>query len=372
FDNKVSDKMYERRIASPNGEDYIYVFYNEKMGSYVLLIYNIIQQAVATPIICHGYTIFPNGELAYFKAEDEPTKHHVVQIWQTPFTAGEQVKSEHADHYLYKVGNKDIVRAMSECRQIIILSTKEDSYSDLYDDIVKKCTDVLDSYYWIDKNDAYQLDDPIRQIKQTANSAIEEYEKKIRIQRNTQEEITRVNDRATEVFKKVERGTFANINDFVDSLSELRKLRGEIISLREMRYTDLDLVERLEEQAGKSYETLSQNCVEFLLQEESLLPYQQRIQEKETAVANVKTNKEGEDLEEEINQIGTDLEMLIDIVSNLKIEDATQTTRIIDGISSMYSGLNQTKAGIKRKRKELMSTEAVAEFNAQLKLLDQG
>lgn len=372
FDNKISDKVFERRIISPNGEDFIYVFYNEQKGTYVLLPYNIIQQVVATPIICHGYTVFPNGELCYFKAEEDPTQHHVVQIWQTPFTAGEKIQSEFTDNYLYKVGNKDIVRAMAEVREIIVLSQKEDSYSQLYDDLVKKCTDVIDSYYWINKEEAYQLDDPIRQIRQTANSAIDEFEKKIRIQKNTQEEISRVNTRTTAVFKKVKQGNFEHINDFVSVLSELRTLRGEIISLRELRYTNLELVEQLETQAAENYEMLSQHCVTFLLKDEALTPYQNRIVEKEAAIANVTTNKEGEILEKEINQIGDDLEMLIEIVSNLKIDDATQTTRIIDNISGMYGGLNQAKAAIKRKRKDLMGTEAIAEFNAQIKLLDQG
>lgn len=372
FDNRISDKVFEKRIISPNGEDFIYVFYNQKKGTYVLLPYNIIQQAVATPIVCHGHTIFPDGELCYFKAENDPTQHHVVQIWQTPFTAGEKVQSEYTDNYLYKVGNKDIVKAMAESREIIILSQKEDTYSGLYDDLVKKCTDVIDSYYWINKKEAFQLDDPIKEIRQTANSAIDEFEKKISIQKNTQAEITKVNTRATEVFKNVDRGNFENIDQFVTILSNLRSLRGEIISLRELRYTDLELIEQLETRASENYETLSQHCVTFLLKDEALLPYQNRIVEKETEVENVATNKEGEILEKEVNQIGTDLEMLIEIVSNLKIDDATQTTKIIDNISAMYGGLNQTKAAVKRKRKTLMGTEAVAEFNAQIKLLDQG
>ena len=74
---------------------------------------------------------------------------------------------------------------------------------------------------------------------------------------------------------------------------------------------------------------------------------------------------------EEIEQIGKDLELLIDIVSNLKIEDATHTTQIIDQISSIFVGLNQSKAKLKNRQKDLLSTEALAEFTAQLKLLDQ-
>ena len=63
--------------------------------------------------------------------------------------------------------------------------------------------------------------------------------------------------------------------------------------------------------------------------------------------------------------------MLIDIVSNLKIEDATQTTKIIDGVSAIYSTLNQVKVELKNRKKELSRSEGAAQFNAQLKLLNQ-
>lgn len=372
FDTNIRNKKFERRIISPNGEDYLYVFYNSDKGTFVLLPYNIIAQKVDTPIRCNGFTILPDGELCYFRSEDDPTKHHVVQIWQTPFISGNQIPSEHTDTYLYKVGNKDIVKAMAECNEILTLARKEDSYSGLYLDLVKKCTDVLDSYYWINKAEAFLLNEPLKDIRSTANAAIEEYEKKISIQRNTEEEILRVRTKAENLFGKVKRQTFESVDMYVHALADLRVLRGEIISLKELRYTDLVLVEQLEEQATESSEKLSQGCVQFLLEEDALLPYQEKIEEKNKELAGVHTAKEAEDLLTEVDGIGGELELLIDIVSNLKIEDATQTTRIIDNISGMYAHLNQVKAAVRRHRKELMGTEAVAEFNAQLKLLDQG
>ena len=63
--------------------------------------------------------------------------------------------------------------------------------------------------------------------------------------------------------------------------------------------------------------------------------------------------------------------MLIDVVSNLKIDDATQRTDIIDNISAIYSQLNQTRAALKKKTQELMSVEGEAEFHSQVKLINQ-
>ena len=77
------------------------------------------------------------------------------------------------------------------------------------------------------------------------------------------------------------------------------------------------------------------------------------------------------ELEEQLNKAAAELEMLIEVVSNLKIEDATQTTQISDSISAIYAQFNSVKAALKRRRKELMSQEGKAEFAAQIKLIDQ-
>ncbi|MGB0983413.1 MAG: DNA repair ATPase, partial [Saprospiraceae bacterium] len=371
FDVNRRGKQFERRIASPNGEDHLFVFYSKEHGRYVLMSYNVIEQTVATPILCHGFTLFPNGELCYFRAEDEPTKHHVVQIWQTPYVTGDVIPSEHTESYLYKVGNKDIVRAMAECTAVLALLNKEDSYSGLYLELSKKASDIVDAYYWIDKKDGFLLNEPLIEIRSSANSAIEEFEKVQRIKKNTAEEIARVRNKAEELFKRVNRTTFDVINEYVDALSELRVLRGEIISLRDLRYTDFELIDALEAQAVENTDKLSQGCVEFLLDENALIPYIKRVETARGEIDQVQTAVQANELGERIDQIGEDLKLMIDIVSNLKIEDATQTTRIIDNISNIYTTLNQIKAALKRRQKALMSQEAVAEFAAQLKLVDQ-
>jgi hypothetical protein len=119
FESVLKDMVFDRRIVSPNGEDYLYVFYNQESGVYVLLSYNIIEQRVETPIECHGYCIFADGRLLYFKAQEEPTKSHVVQIWQTAYAAAIEAVAGRHDSMLFKIGNRDIVRCMAGCRTLL-------------------------------------------------------------------------------------------------------------------------------------------------------------------------------------------------------------------------------------------------------------
>ena len=193
FEKSIEQVKFQQKIASPNGEDYLYVFYEEGKGDYVLMTYNIIEQRINTPIICNGFTVLESGELCYFKAEDEATKHHVVQIWQTPFSKTIQISNTHSDSLLYKIGNKDIVKAMAECQELITLLNKEDNYDGLYDDISKQATDVLDSYYWIHETDTSALNIPLLELKTTANAAIDEFEKVVQLKKQQLLQLQKLN-----------------------------------------------------------------------------------------------------------------------------------------------------------------------------------
>lgn len=371
FETGLQELQFEKRIQSPNGEDYLYVFFNQNIGVYILLSYNIIAQQVETPIICHGHTLFPDGKLAYFKTEEEPRKHHAIQIWQTPYIGNNFQLPVSTDSFLFKVGNKDIVRAMAEANEVLTLLQKDDSYAGLYIDLAKLCTDILDSYYWIGDAKAFKLDEPIREIRVSAEGAVEEYEKVRRIRKHTENEMARVQYEAENLVKEIKRTLLEDVNAFVRFLASLRKMRGEAISLKELRYVDLDLVDSLETMLAEENDRLSRNCIEFLLREDSLKPYEEKVEEVGGEIEQVNTAAEAGQVEGRIEEVASELELLIEIVSNLKIGDATQTTAIIDHISDIYAKLNQVRAALRRRKKDLMGAEAVAEFAAQLKLLGQ-
>ena len=371
FESNVTNLRFERRIASSNGEDYLYVFHNPATSQKVLLSYNMIEQEVATPITCSGFSIFDNGQLIYFKSDVDPQKHHAMQVWQTPYVSEEFQVGEQTDSYIYKIGNKEIVRAMSESHEVMNLIDQDDSYTNLYVDLVKKSTDILDSYFWLAEEQTFQLAQPLQQIRDAATAAVDEFDKVVRVRKNTAEQFSSVSKAATDAVVAATSRHFKHIDDFVKSLAELRTVRGQVISLKELKYVNLDDVEKLETKVAENTDRLSKRCVEFLLRDQALDPYAQRVTQQRSEIDALKTGVQAKKLDEEIAAGASELEMLIEIVSNLKIEDATQRTRIIDNISAIYSNLNQTRASLKKKSQELLSVEGAAEFNSQLKLISQ-
>jgi len=144
-----------------------------------------------------------------------------------------------------------------------------------------------------------------------------------------------------------------------------------VISLKELRYTDLPTIEKYEAQLQQFAQENANAAVDFLLQPNALAPYEKQVKEINTAIEGIAKVVEADATDKEIAAVSAELEMLIDVVSNLKIEDATQTTRIIDTISAIYATFNQTRAALRRKRKDLLIQEGKAEFNSQIKLISQ-
>ncbi len=372
FDNLLDHMRFEKHIQAPNGEDHLYVFHNDYEGVYILLPYNLIVQKVENPIVCNGYSLFEEGEMTYFRAEVEASKNHVVQIWQTPFVGPDYIPPVSQENFLFKIGNKDIVRGMADINEILILISKEEVYSALYMDLVKKSTAVLDAYYWLSNAETFQLNEPLEGVKDSASAAIDEFEKVQRVKKNTQTQIQTSTQKVHDLMEEIKRSTFKEIDQFVKTLANLRTLRGEAISLKELRYTNLPHIEALEAMLIEETEMVSENTVRFLLQPTALDFYKKQVESQKDAIEESNKVAELNKVEEAINEIGKELELLIDIVSNLKIEDSTQTTQIIDNISTIYGTLNQVKANGRSKKKDLRSVEAVAEFNAQIKLISQG
>ena len=371
FENNIAHLVFEKKIAAVNGEDYLYVFYHPEHGHYVLLSYNMIEQQVQTPLVCDGFSLFDDGRLICFRSDETPQKHHALQVWQTPFVGPDKQVAQQTDSYIYKIGNRDIVRAMAECTELNNLIHRDDSYANLYVDLAEKATDVIDSYFWLSNSQTFDLASVVLEIREAANAAINEFDKVVRIRANTKQQFESTTELVEKVLDDSRRGPYREIDHFVAILARLRSIRGQVISLRELRYLDLQAVDGLEQSIVEETEKISQVCVKYLLTDDALSSYVARVEQQAQTIEHLATAAECRKLDEEILEVANELEMLIEIVSNLKIEDATQRTAIIDNISTIFATLNKTRATLKNRSQSLISREGAAEFNSQMKLLSQ-
>jgi hypothetical protein len=371
FESKERDLTLERVIHAANGEDSLYVFYARATGDYVLLPYRLIAQKVEERVACHGFSLFANGHLILFRADAEAQKHHTIQLRQTPFVQPGFEPEGRRDAFLFQVGNKEVVRCLAEINEVLTLIGRENPYPELYDDVVRRCGAILDAYPWLKSADGFALDDTLRQVRETADKAVEEFDKVRRLQRDAVQRVVEVRKRVEERTQNIRRSSFRVLQDFVQNLSALRQLRGELITLKELRYVDVEAVTATEAAVAMQADELAKACVKFLLQPAALDPYRQRADQALTSVDKVVKVAEGRKIEQAVASESGELELLIEIVNGLKIDDATEATRIIDSVTAIYSTLNQVKAALKNKLQSLASAENAAQFAAQMKLLGQ-
>jgi hypothetical protein len=371
FELHISHLEYSSSVASPNGEDFLYVFYQKLTNTYVLISYNMIAQQVETPIVCNGFTIFNDGMLVYFRSENEAIRHHQVQIWQTPYTATLQENTAMVNNVLYKIGNKDIVSAMSESQEVIQLLQKEDSYEDLYEDIHKRTNDIVDSYFWLKEEGTFDLATPLTQIRNIANTAIDEFAKVQAQRQHAKDNLLAMQKRVDQLVIDVKSATITSLDQLVNLLAATRSIQGAVIDLQNIRYIDNNAANALKETLAQYNTSLSQDTVTFLLKEQALAPYEVKVADLKKAASGVTKVIDAQPVEQAIKEVSTGLEMLIDILNSLKIEDATQTTRIIEKISLIFASLNEVKAELVRITTALRAQESTGQFYAQLTLLDQ-
>ncbi len=371
FESSITELEFIRSIASPNGEDFLYIFYQKTSNTYVLMSYNMIIQQVETPIICNGFTVFDDGTLIYFRSENEAVRHHQVQIWQTPYTATLKENTAMSGNVLYKIGNKDIVSAMSESQEVIQLLQKEDSYEDLYEDINKRTNDIIDSYFWLKDDATFNIAQPLAQIRDIASTAIDEFAKVQAQRQHAKDSLQAMQTRVNQLVVDVKNATITSLDQLVGLLAATRSMQGAVIDLQNVRYINTVEVNALKETLQQYNSSLSQDTIQFLLKEEALAPYEAKVVEQKKAAGEVKKVIDAQPVEEAVKGIASGLEMLIDILNSLKIEDTTQTTRIVEKISLIFASLNEVKAELVRTTTSLRTQESTGEFYAQLTLLDQ-
>jgi len=372
FEEDVAGMIYLECIRSPNGEDFLYVFYHVVQGRHILMQYNLITKQLANPIFCHGYSLYQDGKMVLFYApNDEPKRVYTMQIWETPFYNDAFEVPQQTDSYLNKIGNCDLVRGISECYAVSRLITAPKTTLFTYQDLIQDCANLIDGYHWLDQEEIFNIKEVVQAIREAGVAAVDEYEKVVAIRENTEQQIAENAEAVKRMLIDYTPDHMGSINDFVNALGDLRTRRGQVISLRELRYADVPVIESMDERLGKGIEEISIACVDFLLRDDALVPYVKHNEEIADGLKNLEKVADVIPKHEELEELAGRLDLLTDVINNLDIEDATKTTRIVDNITDVYAGVNRTRAEIRNLRKDLGKGEAKAEFAAQYKLLTQ-
>ncbi len=368
----AKDLKFKRKIVSPNGEDVLFLFYDVALGVTGLFPYNLIKKQLANPIYCNGMALAENGRLVLFSDQSEPSRIHPMQIWHTPYASPEYVSELPESTSFYgKIGNKELVRGISDLYSITRLIDNQSVSQKLYEELADNTNRLFDSYYWLSEPELNEVAGSIKEVTATAELVIDEFAKVQSIQKQTQTALADADAQQGEILRQIRVTTFESASDYVDQLSALRQQKGRLVSLEDLRYLDGDKLEALQAQLEEAESELAEKTVLFLSGEEALSSYEGLLADVSERLNTAETNAELKPVLEKIDETTQGLDLLTELLGTLDVADATVRTQIIDDISTIYSSLNQSKAKLNHKRKNLGSAEAVAQFGAQFKLFGQ-
>ena len=369
----AADLVFERALRSPNGEDVLYVFHHQSEGSYALFPYNLIRKEVQNPIPCHGWSLFDDGTLIVFRsASDEPTRVHPMQFWQTPFVSDEfAALAPQQDTPLGRIGNPELVRGISDCLSVARAVANQRPTRRLYEDLIASIGRTCDAYYWLGRPEAGGLHETLQALRQNAELIIDEFEKVLALRARAEEALREADEAQRALERDLRPEHWRSVEPFMKALSDLRAQRGHLITLKEMRYADVARLDALEAEATAGFDRVSQGAVRFLLRGEALRPIGARLDGLLAKLEEVRKTSALAALAAELEETSDGLHVLTEVMGSLQVDDPTQRTQVLEGISEVFAHLNRVRATLQARRSELLEAEGQAEFAAQFRLFAQ-
>lgn len=373
FEQPMEGMRFKRVLRSPNGEDVQYVFYHPEEGRTALFTYNMISRQLQNPIFGHGQARFPDGRMVIFFAEgSEATRVHPMQVWSTPFCSEEYAASQPAKNSFYgRLGNAELVRGISDLYNLAREINNDQVSITRYQQLSQDSRRLFDAYHWLNDSHCADVAPVIREIVQTSELVLDEYEKVESIRQQSAQAMQAAEQQQKELLREISITDWDHVQNYVDALQNITKRRGALLTIRDYRYIDIARIDEMGQQLLELYEQTAQRTAEFLISDQALRPFTEQLEKLDQQAQAATTVAQLAEPVTAMDAMGSDLDMLSSLMASLKIDDATQRTAIVEAISEIYVLLNQAKARAQQRRRNLGSAETVAQFGAQFKLFSQ-
>jgi len=373
FDATVQGMQYKRTIRSPNGEDVLYIFYERESGQAALLVYNLIQRRLQPPVLAHGYASLQDGRMVLFRAEnDDPTRVHQMQVWQTPFSSDEFAATRPpGTSFMGRLGNAEMVRAVSNLFDLAREIERQDVSAQRYQLLTHGTRRLFDLHHWIDDAQCNGLATLLHEIAGTGESVLDEYEKVQQIRQQSEAAMVQARQQHRALIGRLQPEGWNAIDEYVAALGDISRQRGQLLTFRDYRYIDTTAIDSMIAALQEAQDRVGTATGEFLAGEKALAPFLQRLAKLDEQAGVATTSRELGEAIAAMQAMSAELDMLSELMATLKVDDATRRTRVVEAISSIYARLNQARARAAGKRREAGSAESIAQFGAQFTLFGQ-
>ena len=373
FDAQMDGMQFQRVLRSPNGEDVLYTFYEKDGGRSALFVYNMIQRRLQNPLFGHGHAQLPDGRMVLFNAEgDAPTRIHPMQVWQTPFVSDEVAAARPTGtSFMGRLGNAELVRGISNLVELAREIERPDVSAARYQRLAQQTRHLFDAHHWLDDANCQGASTLLRDVAATGEAVLDEFEKVEGIRRQSDQAVARAQAEHRALIARLLPENWTQVQEYVDALNDITRQRGHLLTIRDYRYIDVASIDAMAVELEAAHGRIGAATGSFLAGPTALAPFGKRVDELDAAAQQAQSAKQLGDQLAALKALSGDLDMLSALMAGLKVEDATERTRVVDAIASIYARLNQARARAEQRRRSLGSAEAVAQFAAQFTLFGQ-
>ncbi|MEG3629945.1 DNA repair ATPase [Streptomyces poriticola] len=373
FDLDPTGLEFEREIRSPNGEDVLYAFHAPGAGRSLLLPYHLIRKEIATPLPCRGWALFDDGTLVLLRTEgDAPQRVHPVQVWRSPYVSDTHAAARPVGTGpLARVGNADLVRAVSDCLSVARAVADTTPTGEVYAELAAACVRTADAHHWLAEPELGDLHTPLAQVRQTAEQVLAEFETVRALTRQAAEALDEAEESLAAVVRRLRGEVPRGAAEWVAGLTGLRRAQGQLLTLKDLRYADTDRIDALAAGAEADLAGFGRRAVEHLAREDAFAGQHADIEQLVADAEAVATVAEAAPVAERLDGLADGLRTVTEVVAGLDAGDATVRTAVLERIAEVLGGANRARATLDARRRELLQAEGRAAFAAEFALLGQ-
>ena len=372
FDVQTNGMTFETSRRSPNGEDVLYVFHEPESGLSIVLVYNLIRRELSSPILAHGWSVFDDGSLIVFREDEEPSRIHPMQIWQTPFVSDEvHLASTTDDGLLASIGNAELVRAISDALNLSKQARDATPSRAVYGDLTVSAARLLDAHHWLADEAVGDLASATSALQATSNSIIDEFERVVELEAVAAITLGEATSEVEALELELAKDAHLDASAHVDLLRRLRHQRGHLVTLRDTRYIDEAALTDLDDRMADAFDQASRAAAAFFAGDDAFVSMHERLDEFEAGIESASKTIAIEALSEEADELGDGFDVLSQIVGSLEIDDPTVRTQILERLAEVTARLNRTRAMLTNRRQQLVTSEGAAAFSVEMTLFSQ-
>src|SRR5690606_38718517 len=144
---------------------------------------------------------------------------------------------------------------------------------------------------------------------------------------------------------------FERVQDYVAALQAVSAQRGHLLTIRELRYIDTAVIDAMEAELIAAHERVGEATGAYLSDAAALAPLNARLADVDAKAQAAQSVAALREPQQDLAALASDLDLLSELMASLRVDDATQRTKIVEAIAELYARLNQARVRAEQRRK---------------------